>query len=200
MYKYQKQTTVSNPNEKFIFHVINFGIIVQFTKSVLMSKFIPVLALLFTTQAYSQLHTMPMKDSVFLAHTAVVSGSELQAKEKNTQQAIIAPGEKSIYTKYGVASFYSRSLEGTKTATGETFHHKKMTAASNTFKLNTWVRVTNLRNGKSVIVRINDRMHPKMAKRGRIVDLSRIAASKLDFVYRGIVKVRVEEVSKETID
>ena len=73
-----------------------------------------------------------------------------------------------------------------------------MTGASNNFKLNTWVRVTNLRNDKSVIVRINDRMHKKMAKKGRVVDLTRSAAKKLGFLSRGLTKVVVEAVPEGT--
>ncbi len=103
-------------------------------------------------------------------------------------------------TMFGIASFYSRSLEGSETATGETFHHANMTGASNFFKLNTWVRVTNLNNGKSIIVRINDRMADHMAKIGRVVDLTKKGAVQLDFVNSGIVKVKVEEVSKETTE
>ena len=99
---------------------------------------------------------------------------------------------------YGTASFYSKSLEGTKTSNDETFRHNKLTAASNKFKLGTWLRVTNISNGKSIIVRVNDRMHPKMAKKGRIVDLSRLGAKKLDFVKKGITKVKVEVVPKES--
>ena len=98
----------------------------------------------------------------------------------------------------GIASFYSKNLEGTKTATGEIFHHNQMTAASNNFKLNTWVRVTNLRNDKSVVVRINDRMHKRMAKKGRIIDLTRSAAKKLGFLSRGLTKVTVEPVPEGT--
>lgn len=98
----------------------------------------------------------------------------------------------------GKASFYSKSLDGTKTATGEIFRNKNFTAASNHFKLNTWVRVTNLSNGKSVVVRINDRMHRKMAKKGRIVDLSRAAAAKLGFISKGITRVKAEVVPKDT--
>jgi len=101
---------------------------------------------------------------------------------------------------YGIASFYSRSLDGTKTATGETFRQTGMTAASNFFKLNTWVRVTNLRSGKSIIVRINDRMHPSMAKKGRVVDLSRKGATILDFIVKGLIKVKMEEVPKGTLE
>lgn len=100
----------------------------------------------------------------------------------------------------GIASFYSSNLDGTKTATGEIFRNKKMTAASNQFPLNTWVRVTNLKNGRSVIVRINDRMHPRMKAKGRVVDLSRSAAQKLGFLKNGLTRVRVEKVKKGTLN
>ncbi len=95
----------------------------------------------------------------------------------------------------GIASFYSANLDGTKTATGERYRNKKLTAASNNFKLNTLVLVTNQKNNKSVIVRINDRMHPRMKKKGRVVDLSGSAAQALDMVKDGLVKVKVQEIS-----
>ena len=96
----------------------------------------------------------------------------------------------------GIASFYSHELEGTETATGEIFEHDCFTAASNNFKLNTWVKVTNLRNGKSVVVRINDRMHPKMAEKGRVVDLTLSAAKKIGLSFlAGLAKVKVEPVT-----
>jgi len=103
-------------------------------------------------------------------------------------------------TLIGLASYYSLNLHGTKTSTGETYKHEKYTAASNNFKLHTWVRVTNLSNHKSIIVRINDHMHKKMQKKGRIIDLSRSAAIKLDFIKKGITKVKVEEVPMGTTD
>lgn len=95
---------------------------------------------------------------------------------------------------YGVASFYSKSLQNSKTATGERYRHEKLTGASNNVKLGTWVRVINLKNKKTVIVRINDRMHNKMAKRGRVVDLSRSAAQALGFINGGLVKVKMEVI------
>lgn len=97
---------------------------------------------------------------------------------------------------YGIASFYSKSLEGSETSTQERFRHSKFTCASNRFKLNTWLRVTNISNNKSIIVRVNDRMHPRMDKKGRIVDLSIAGATKLDFIKRGVTKVKVEVVPK----
>ncbi len=75
-----------------------------------------------------------------------------------------------------------------------------MSAASNDFDLNTWVRVTNLQNNKSIIIRINDRMHPRMQKKGRVVDLSRVAAKKLDFIKNGLANVKVEVVEKGTLN
>ena len=94
----------------------------------------------------------------------------------------------------GIASFYSKSLNGTLTSTGERFHNKKYTAASNLYELNTIVRVTNLRNGHSVLVRINDRMAPSMLKKGRVIDLSRVAAKSLRLNANGIVKVSVDAI------
>jgi hypothetical protein len=94
----------------------------------------------------------------------------------------------------GVASYYSSKFEGRKTATGTIFRNAGMTGASNHFKLNTLVMVTNLRNNKSVIVLITDRMHPRMKKKGRVIDLTRNAAKQLDFIQRGLVKVSVQPI------
>ena len=131
---------------------------------------------------------------------------ELDSLKNNTDSVRIVDSLKldsvktDEYLVTGIASFYSSNLDGTITATGETYRNNKMSAASNNFDLNTWVRVTNLQNNKSVIIRINDRMHPRMKKKGRVVDLSRIAAKKLDFIKNGLTKVKVEIVSKETLE
>lgn len=101
---------------------------------------------------------------------------------------------------FGIASFYSSNLDGSKTATGEIYRNHKMSAASNNFELNTWVRVTNLKNNKSIILRINDRMHKRMQQKGRVVDLSRIAANRLDFIKKGLTSVKVEVVAKGTLE
>lgn len=91
--------------------------------------------------------------------------------------------------QYGTASYYHNKFQDRKTATGEKFDQKKYTAAHNGLPLNTWIKVTNLRNKKSVIVRVNDRLH---YKNKRLVDLSREAASKLGYISRGLTKVKVE--------
>ena len=100
----------------------------------------------------------------------------------------------------GIASFYGASFEGTLTATGEIFRNSKYTAACNLYRLNTLVRVTNMRNGRSVLVRINDRMHPNMLKLGRVVDLSTAAAKKLHLSSKGIVKVTLDAVGYSKIN
>jgi rare lipoprotein A len=94
---------------------------------------------------------------------------------------------------YGTASYYANSFNGKKTANGEIFSQKKFTGASNSLPLNTWVRVTNLRNGKSVVVKITDRMHKKMK---RVIDLSRVAAGQLSYISDGLTKVKVEQLGK----
>ena len=97
----------------------------------------------------------------------------------------------------GLATFYAKKFEGNLTATGETFHHSDLTAASNVFALNTWVKVTNILTGKSIIVRINDRMHPRMTEKGRVLDLTMTGAKQLKIVNRGVAKVKIEAISEE---
>lgn len=95
--------------------------------------------------------------------------------------------------KYGTASFYANKFEGRKTANGEVFHQQKMTAASNQISLNTYVKVTNLRNKRSAVVKITDRMHPHNK---RLIDLSRSAASQLGYTGRGLARVKIELLGK----
>ena len=95
---------------------------------------------------------------------------------------------------YGTASYYSNSFNGKKTANGEIYSQKKMTAACNVLPLGTWIRVTNLRNGRSVLVKTNDRLHARMK---RVVDLSRSAAEKLNYVKSGLTRVRIEVLGKK---
>ena len=89
----------------------------------------------------------------------------------------------------GMASFYSDSFEGKLTANGEIFSNSMMTAAHRTLSFGTRVKVTNLKNGKTVVVRITDR-GPFVD--GRILDVSAAAATKLDFMDDGLVEVRLD--------
>lgn len=94
---------------------------------------------------------------------------------------------------YGQASYYANKFEGRRTANGEIFSQKKLTCACNVLPLGTWIKVTNLRNGKTVIVKTNDRIHPRMR---RIVDLSKAAAHQLGYVSRGLTRVKIELLDK----
>ncbi|HEY4209019.1 MAG TPA: septal ring lytic transglycosylase RlpA family protein [Puia sp.] len=100
----------------------------------------------------------------------------------------------SVKVQYGIASFYADKFEGRKTYTDEIFSQKKLTAASNTLPMHTWVRVTNLRNHRVVVVRINDKMHPRNK---RLIDLSRAAAERLGYRGRGLTRVRVDVLGKK---
>lgn len=89
----------------------------------------------------------------------------------------------------GAASYYADSLHGNSTASGEPYDKNSMTAAHRTLAFGSKVRVTNLDNGKSVVVRINDRgPHAE----SRIIDLSGAAAEKLDMLDSGETTVRIE--------
>ena len=101
----------------------------------------------------------------------------------------LATGAKKIIIKYGIASYYANKFHGRKTATGAIYRKEKMTAACNILPLGTWVKVTNLKNNKTVIVEINDRLHPKNK---RLLDLSYHAAQLLGFTGRGITRIKME--------
>jgi rare lipoprotein A len=98
---------------------------------------------------------------------------------------------------YGVASYYADKFHGRNTASGEKFDKEKYTAACNVLPLGTWIKVTNLRNGRWVIVKTNDRLHPRMK---RIVDLSSAAAKKLGYYRRGLTRVKVEVLGRKKPD
>jgi rare lipoprotein A len=95
------------------------------------------------------------------------------------------------FKQTGIASFYADKFEGRTTANGEKYRHSKLTAAHKTLPFGTIVRVKNLENDKEVTVRVNDR-GPFVE--GRIIDLSKSAAEKLDFINKGIVKVEIISV------
>jgi rare lipoprotein A len=99
------------------------------------------------------------------------------------------------YVQVGVASWYGPWHQGRRTATGERFDMRKLTAAHKTLPLDSKVRVTNLANGKSVEVTINDR-GPYVGD--RVIDLSERAARRLGMKEQGLATVRVEVVDRST--
>ncbi|MEE8505871.1 MAG: septal ring lytic transglycosylase RlpA family protein, partial [Kiloniellales bacterium] len=99
------------------------------------------------------------------------------------------------YQQTGIASWYGPGFHGKYTANGERYDQNALTAAHRTLPMPSMVRVTNLENGRSIKVRINDRGPFKNA---RIIDLSRRAADLLGFRKRGTAKVRVEILETES--
>ena len=89
----------------------------------------------------------------------------------------------------GVANFYSDRFEGKKTASGEVYHKDGLTAALKKLAYGTKVKVTNVANGKSVVVTVNDRMN---ASNPAVIDVTRHAAEELGFVGSGKAKVKLE--------
>ena len=106
------------------------------------------------------------------------------------------PKETYDYSETGIASWYGPGFAGKHTASGETYDDNELTAAHRTLQMPSLVRVTNLDNGKSVIVRVNDR-GPYM--RGRVMDVSTKAASLLGFKNIGTAKVRLDLLPQESL-
>lgn len=131
-------------------------------------------------------NTFWMRNFLLLALMVPVMG--VFAQKKNYRNVPV------VDTAVGNASFYADKFIGKKTASGEVFSQDKLTCAHNTYPFGSKVRVTNLKNGKTVILKVNDRLHHRNP---RLVDLTRAAASKLDFRKTGIIKVKVELIRPE---
>ena len=104
------------------------------------------------------------------------------------------PGVDPDYDETGVASWYGLPFHGRDTANGETYDMNELTAAHQTLPMPTMVRITNLENGRSLVLRVNDR-GPFV--NGRIIDVSRRSAQLLGFEIKGTAKVRVQAISAE---
>lgn len=102
----------------------------------------------------------------------------------------------SIKEQKGIASYYGSEFHGRKTASGERFNMYKLTAAHKFLPLNTYIKVTNISNGKSIIARISDR-GPFI--KGRIIDLTKEGAKQLDFLKKGTALVKIEVLEKNGI-
>jgi rare lipoprotein A len=113
------------------------------------------------------------------------------SKAKNPKLIPVIKNPKLSYKQswHGMASYYGKKFHGKKTANGEIYNMHAFTAAHKTLPLGTMVKVTNIANRKSVIVKINDR-GPYI--QGRIIDLSYAAAQKLDYVGNGTAEVKIK--------
>lgn len=123
--------------------------------------------------------------------------SESVNDRSNSKREAVAPGKIARAKPYqiGTASWYGSYFQGRATASGEPYDMYDLTAAHPTLPLGSWVRVTNLRNGRAVVVRINDR-GPIVP--GRIIDLSYNTARVLRFESQGLQRVRLDVVNRKT--
>src|SRR5512142_272524 len=122
---------------------------------------------------------------------AAVAGCAKTLPPTSTVREVPPPSRAGVVAVFeGKASWYGREQHGHLTANGERFDMYALTAAHRTLHMNTHVRVINLRNGRSTVVRINDR--GPYGGHGRIIDVSYAAAKQLDMLNAGIVPVRVE--------
>lgn len=134
--------------------------------------------------------------AVLLASTlGAAPGKETSDSKAKASQAVStqSPSKPAKPYQVGKASWYGEPFHGKETASGERFDMYKYTAAHRVLPLGSWVRVTNLTNNRSVIVRINDR-GPVIEN--RIIDLSREAATQLGLKGEGIAKVRLDVVAQ----
>lgn len=137
---------------------------------------------------------------VFVGFTIVKSDINIKIEEEYNQDSIAADEETNLVNTTMVdfiakgemkASWYGPKFHGKSTANGEIYDQMAFTAAHKNLKFGTLLRLTNLKNGKSVVVRINDRgpyIH------GRDLDLSKAAAESLEMMNPGVIKIKVEEI------
>lgn len=118
---------------------------------------------------------------------------EIPAEEPSVIEKLNAVASNTVrkFSQTGMASWYGRQFHGRKTASGETFDMNAMTAAHRSLPLNCYIRVTNKNNGKSVVVKVNDRgpFHGN-----RVLDLSYGAAKQLGITNAGTAKVSIERI------
>ena len=125
-----------------------------------------------------------------VGNTALPVSQNNDVKVQKT--SFVSKDIKTTLLQTGVASYYGPGFHGRRTANGETFNQNAMTAAHRTLPFGTKLKVTNLANGQSAIVRVNDR-GPYAG--GRVIDLSVAAAKQIGSTHSGVAKVRIEVVS-----
>lgn len=124
-----------------------------------------------------------------------VSNKRYSYREKGKTHTTISKEASRLYSQTGVASYYGGMFHGRKTASGEVFNKNAYTAAHKTLALGSYALVTNLRNGRKVIVKINDR---GPFSKARIIDLSVAAARELGMLHSGVANVRVEAMQVDS--
>jgi rare lipoprotein A len=130
------------------------------------------------------------------ATTTAQRGSYKVGNPYKIDGVLYTPKEEFNHVETGVASWYGPGFHGKSTANGERYDQADRTAAHRTLQMPSIVRVTNLSNGASTVVRINDR-GPYASN--RVIDLSRTAAQELDIVRNGTARVRIEQLQAESL-
>ena len=132
--------------------------------------------------------------SLALSSSLLASDTAQVSKDEDVLERLTAVASNSVskFKQTGLASWYGRQFHGRKTASGETFDMNGLTAAHRSLPLNCYVKVTNKNNGKSVVVKVNDRgpFHGN-----RVLDLSYGAAKQLGITGKGVGNVAIERVS-----
>jgi rare lipoprotein A len=128
--------------------------------------------------------------------SAAQSGTYKIGKPYKIDGVTYTPQETFTLTETGVASWYGPGFHGKSTANGERYDQSDRTAAHRTLQMPAVVRVTNLDNGLSTVVRVNDR---GPFARSRVIDLSRTAAQEIDMIGRGTARVRIDQLSTESM-
>jgi rare lipoprotein A len=123
--------------------------------------------------------------------TSAPTGISVHAEQTAAAKSAAPAVHRQHWFQFGRASWYGHALQGLPTATGEAYDMNAMTCAHRTLPLGSLVRVTNLRNHRSLVLRVNDR-GPMVET--RVVDLSYAAARRLGFSNRGTVRVRIDLV------
>ena len=145
-----------------------------------------------TRPAFEDLPALDLGEVGLAAEQETVGEPDLEAPELRSDEVRVV---KRGGSQVGIASYYGLTdgFHGRRTSSGERMDPWALTAAHRTYPFGTLLRVTNLANGRSVVVRVNDR---GPFRRGRVIDVSRAAAKRLGFVSRGLTRVRVEVVRR----
>jgi rare lipoprotein A len=140
--------------------------------------------------AYAQTPAAPAANPVPTGMASIVKAEPAPAPVAAPASAAKTSGDHQLE---GKAAYYSNRFNGRKTASGQRFSNAAMTTAHNTLPFGTRVKVTNTKNNKSVVVRVNDR---GPSTPGRVFDLTRAAAKKLGYVRAGLADVKAEVVAQ----
>jgi rare lipoprotein A len=134
---------------------------------------------------------------VFICIVALAAANASSAASRTATRSCPSANEHPLYTQEGLATWYSRPALGHRTASGERPEHHALTAAHRALPFGTIVRVTNLENCRTVKVTINDRGPHAHRGKGRILDVSRPAATALGMTKGGVVMIKLEELQSD---